>query len=63
MHKYDFLTVATTITIGDLRLVKFLTDKGALIESKNEKGETPLYIAVERGHLRYIQAHTYFHTI
>jgi ankyrin repeat protein len=45
---------------GNLKVVKFLIDKGADINAKDEDGETPLSLASAISHpeiIQYLKAH------
>ena len=40
---------------GHLEIVKFLLEKGASIDSKNDYGSTPLHLASMKGHLEIVK--------
>jgi ankyrin repeat protein len=40
---------------GDAGVVKLLCERGAIVDTKSTKGETPVLVAAQRGHLEVVQ--------
>ncbi|BEP32575.1 MAG: hypothetical protein WBIAU2_08020 [Wolbachia endosymbiont of Drosophila biauraria] len=54
MHKVEIIFKA--VERGDIDAVNRLISEGADVKVENDKGETPLHIAAEKGHKEVVEA-------